>query len=197
MVEKKPDITVFIIHRESKCSECDEILVKGSWITLVGEGEDRDAVCLECSDLDHLVFLERGDAALTRRAGKYSKLRAVVLEWAHRRNHYERQGTMVEAAALERAEEEGLADADLRAARAERRRESEAVKDVHYIERFRDTVLSLYPSAPPDEALAVRAAIRHQHTPYDELLMDGQARLDARREIAPILDAVEAQWMKK
>ena len=35
-------------------------------------------LCLACAELDHLVFLGRGDAALTRRAKAASKLWAVV-----------------------------------------------------------------------------------------------------------------------
>jgi hypothetical protein len=35
---------------------------------------------LPCAHLDHLVFLPAGDAALTRRSGKYSTLAAVALE---------------------------------------------------------------------------------------------------------------------
>ena len=45
---------------------------------------------------DHLVFLARGDVALTRRAGKYSTLRAVVLRFSRSRKRYERQGILVE-----------------------------------------------------------------------------------------------------
>lgn len=225
MADKKDDIIVFIIRRDTKCSECDEFLRSGSWITLIGDGEERDAVCMECSDLDHLVFLPRGDAAVTRRAGKHSKLRAVVLEWARRRQRYERQGILVEATALDRAEEECIADADLRSARAKKRHESEAAKDNQHVERFRETLLSIYPSAPEEDALAiarhacernsgrvgrsaaareldpgmvqlaVRAAIRHQHTDYDLLLMSGMPRSAARQEIATVLDRVEAQWM--
>jgi hypothetical protein len=66
--------------------------------------EGEGALCLACADLDHLWFLPSGDAALTRRAGKYSTLKAVVLKWSRARNRYERQGLLVEEAALHQAE---------------------------------------------------------------------------------------------
>jgi len=66
------------------------------------------AICLECADLNHLEYLPSGDAALTRRSKKYSKLTAVVLKWSKARKHYERQGLLVEVEALEKAEEKQL-----------------------------------------------------------------------------------------
>jgi hypothetical protein len=56
---------------------------------------------LVCADLDHLEFLPSGDAAVTRRASKYSKLKAVVLQWSRTRQRYERQGILVETEAIE------------------------------------------------------------------------------------------------
>ena len=51
---------------------------------------DRAALCLACADLDHLAFLPRGDATLTRRARAHSTLSAVVLKWSRARKRYER-----------------------------------------------------------------------------------------------------------
>src|SRR6476619_72312 len=59
--------------------------------------------CASCGDLGHLEFLPSGDAALTRRATKASRLSAVVVRWSRRRNRYERQGILAEAAAIEQA----------------------------------------------------------------------------------------------
>lgn len=70
------EIAVFISGREATCDECGQSLGAHAWIT-VREGK---AACLSCSDLDHLVFLASGNAALTRRAKKHSKLSAVVLK---------------------------------------------------------------------------------------------------------------------
>lgn len=81
------DLKVFVSSRDSECNECGEKLGHQAWITLV---EGQGALCLACADLDHLVFLPAGDAALTRRAGKYSTLAAVVLKWSRARKRYER-----------------------------------------------------------------------------------------------------------
>src|SRR3989304_6518142 len=97
------EIKVFIIRRESKCSDCKEKLERKSWITLE---RDKGALCLSCADLDHLLFLPSGDAALTRRAKKHSGLSAVVLKWSSARKRYERQGILAEEQAIEKAEKE-------------------------------------------------------------------------------------------
>jgi hypothetical protein len=77
-MKKGKDLKVFISTRDSVCGECDENLGRRAWIML---HEKKGALCLACADLDHLVFLPSGDAALTRRARKHSKLSAVVLKW--------------------------------------------------------------------------------------------------------------------
>src|SRR5258706_11693415 len=77
-----------------------------------GEGQP---LCLACADMDHLVFLRRGDAALSRRARKYSPLSAVVVRFSRARKRYERQGLLVTEEALAKAEEECAADAPERA----------------------------------------------------------------------------------
>jgi hypothetical protein len=47
-----------------------------------------------------------------------------------------------------------------------------------------------------EEALrgAVIAAIRHRHTPYDRLLMQGWDRMDARDAVRDDIDRVLDQW---
>ena len=55
---------------------------------------------MSCAHMDHLVFLPRGDAGLTRRAKQASALSAVVVRWSPARKRYERQGILVEEAAL-------------------------------------------------------------------------------------------------
>ena len=88
------ELKVFITTREVTCSECGSYLGTHAWIVLT---EDAGALCLACADLDHLLFLSAGDAALTRRAGKYSTLSSVVLKWSRARKRYERQGILVES----------------------------------------------------------------------------------------------------
>ncbi len=79
MARKSQEIKVFISNRDSVCDDCGEELCRRAWIHLAGE---RGALCLSCADLDHLLFLPAGDAALTRRSKKYSVLWAVVLKWS-------------------------------------------------------------------------------------------------------------------
>ena len=72
---KQDDILVFAITKESECAECAVALGRGNFLKI----EHDRPLCMACADLGHLLFLPSGDAALTRRAGKYSTLRAVVL----------------------------------------------------------------------------------------------------------------------
>ena len=122
------ELLVFIIRRESQCAECKTELWPHSFITL---RQDKGALCLSCADLDHLLFLPSGNAALTRRSTKYSRLHAVVLDWNRTRKRYERQGVLVEPEALEKAEEECLADEDIRQRRRER--EDEVIDRDYFI----------------------------------------------------------------
>ena len=215
------DLKVFITTGESVCSECGEELGRHAWITLV---EGQGALCLTCADMDHLIFLPSGDAALTRRAGKYSTLSAVVLQWSRARKHYERQGLLVDEAALQRAEQECLADEEIRARRREREAERRAEMDHEYVMRFAARVRELFPNCPAgreqviaehacqkysgrvgrsagaknlDEEfirLAVIAHIRHAETNYDEFLAQSMERKEARSEVQDEVDQVLARW---
>jgi hypothetical protein len=217
---KPGDIVVFWVRRDTVCAECGAELEHGSVVRI----EQERALCLMCADLDHLVYLPRGDVALTRRATRHSKLRAVVLEWSRSRKRYERQGILVEPEALATAEQECLSDADLR-----ERRRGEAAKhrdrhDRQYVEAFARAVRERYPGCSPDaeieiaqhacekysgrvgrsaaakeldpEAidLAVRAHVRHRHTPYDEYLMAGRDRGEARAAVRPEVEGLLAAW---
>jgi len=72
-------------------------------------------LCLPCAKLDDLEFLPSGDAALTRRSMKYTSKKAVVAGSVARfsltRGRYQRQGILVEPAALEKIELECTEDA--------------------------------------------------------------------------------------
>jgi len=59
---------------------CRECQASGDLLVMEGPGP----LCLACAELDHLVFLGRGDAALTRRAKAASKLWAVVIRFSDR-----------------------------------------------------------------------------------------------------------------
>jgi hypothetical protein len=215
-------MVVFWVRRDTVCAECGTELDRGSMIRVEGER----ALCLVCADLDHLVYLPRGNVALTRRATRHSKLRAVVLEWSRSRKRYERQGILVEAQALAAAEQECLSDADVRERRraeAARRREHH---DRHYVEAFARAVRECYPSCPPGAEveiaehacqkysgrvgrsaaakelepaaieLAVRAHVRHRHTRYDDYLMAGWDRGQARAAVCPDVEAQLAAWAR-
>ncbi len=214
------DLVVFSTLRDSECSECGEPLPGGSFLTL----EKSAALCLGCADLDHLVWLPRGEAALTRRAAKYSELRAVVVRFSRTRGRYERQGILAQPAALERAEQECLEDEEARARRRDRDRERRAAEDVSLVERMTERILTLFPSCPAGEAramaahtaergsgrvgrtaaaraeqelplrLAVAAAVRHQHTNYDQLLAQGVDRSEARATVRDRVEAILAKW---
>ena len=215
------ELKVFIARRDSTCSECQENLGHHAWITL---NRERGVLCLSCADLDHLVFLPTGDAALTRRSRKYSTLSAVVLEWSRTRKRYERQGLLVENEAIEQAEVECLSDAEARARQRERNAQRRAELDQEYVRRFAKAVRELFPKCPPgreiliaehaclkysgrigrsaaaksfDEdtiRLAVIAHIRHAETKYDELLGDGSERWEARSEVEFKVRSVLLNW---
>ncbi len=100
---KPPDLVVVSpLHADWTCGQCG-----GTGEHLVME-EERP-ICLACAGLAHLVYLPSGDPALTRRAKAKSTLSAVVVRWSRARKRYERQGLLVEPAAIEEAER--LADA--------------------------------------------------------------------------------------
>ena len=217
---KSDDIVVFEILRDSACAECGEELGKGRWLRL----EKERPLCMSCADLAHLIFLPRGDAALTRRASRYSSLKAVLVRFSRSRNRYERQGVLVEEAALARAEQECLADSDARSRARERRAERDAEIDVRYRGEFASHIRRLYPGCPDSEAiaiaehaclkhsgrvgrtadakrfdpetiaLAVRAHVRHVHTEYDQLLGTGWDRHEARDRVLPQVDRLLENW---
>jgi hypothetical protein len=218
---QREELKVFIASRESTCDECKEDLGSKAWITLK---EEKGALCLSCADLDHLVFLPSGDAAVTRRARKHSTLSAVVLKWSKARKRYERQGSLVEEPALRQAEIECLADEDARAQRRIREADRRATLDLAYVERFAEAVQQLYLKCPLETAksiaehacakysgrvgrsaaaktldeqavrLAVVAHVCHVETRYDRLLMNGWDRIDARVSVEDTVRSVLAKW---
>src|ERR1039457_5381557 len=108
--ESPREIAVFITRHEGECAECKKAFFDGDLIRVA----EQKALCLDCADLGNLEYLPRGNTALTRRATKYTSLRAVVLKWSNSRRRYERQGILATPQAICRAEEECAADADVR-----------------------------------------------------------------------------------
>lgn len=93
------ELKVFITNRESVCDVCKKDMGSHAWITL----KEKQALCLSCAGLDHLVFLPSGNAGVTRRARVESCIYAIVLKWSRARKRYERQGLLVEEEALAKA----------------------------------------------------------------------------------------------
>jgi hypothetical protein len=216
---EKPDGMVVIEPLKSfTCKGCGRDDDPYLWL------EDDEPFCMPCADLDHLVFLASGNTALTRRARKLSALSAIVIRWSRSRKRYERQGVLVERPALEAAEEQCLADAEIRARRRERDRVRRDAEDVEFQARLAAEILRLLPGCPAGRAeaiashagtrgsgrvgrtaagraldpgavtAAVVASIRHEDTPYDSLLMPGVSREAARTEVGPTIDAILAAW---
>ncbi len=186
--------------------------------------EDGGPLCLSCSDLDHLVFLASGDAALTRRAAKASSLSAVVVRWSRSRKRHERQGILIEEAALADAEQQCMSDADARRRRGERDDARRVRVDEDFQARLATQIGRLFPGCPPKRAdaiaahtgvrssgrvgrsaagraldetaitLAVVASLRHQDTHYDSLLMAGLSRNEARDRVRPAIDRILVAW---
>jgi hypothetical protein len=215
---RRQELIVISALKEWTCAGCS---VTGRDLLMM---EDGGPVCLSCADLDHLVFLGSGDAALTRRARKHSGLSAVVVRFSRARKRYERQGVLVDQVALEQAEAECLADEEIRARRRERERERRADADIDFQRKLTEEVASLFPGCPAERAraiaehtglrgsgrvgrtaagraldrdavtLAVVASIRHADTRYDELLMEGIDRTEARRRIAGEVEEMLERW---
>ncbi|MEV4351324.1 DUF2293 domain-containing protein, partial [Actinoplanes sp. NPDC049596] len=153
---KAPDLVVVVPLKEFTCTGC------GQTDTGMLMMEDAGPICLTCADLDHLVFLPAGDAALTRRAKKASRLSAVVVRFNRSRKRYDRQGLLVEQAAVEQAEQECLSDEDARARRRERDAVRREAADEVFQAKFADEITHLFPRcpAPRATAIALHAAVR-------------------------------------
>ncbi|MFC6019903.1 DUF2293 domain-containing protein [Plantactinospora solaniradicis] len=212
-----PDLVVHSAVTAWTCAECGE-----TGELLVSEAAQ--TLCLTCTDLDHLVFLPAGDAAMTRRAKKASTLSAVVLRFNRARKRYDRLGLLVEPAGLDSAERQCLGDEAARLRRRERDRERRADQDVALMARMTAEILRIFPGCPASRAEAIAghtglrgsgrvgrsaagravdqdamtraviASIRHEDTEYDQLLMAGVSRADARERIRTDIDRVLTAW---
>ncbi|MEZ0073860.1 DUF2293 domain-containing protein [Planotetraspora sp. GP83] len=214
---RAPDLVVVAPLETWACAGCRET---GPYLIM----EDDQPFCLTCADMDHLHFLPAGNAALSRRAKKESGLSAVVVQFNRRRKRYERLGVLVEETALIRAEEQCLADEEVRLRRRERDRDRRAHEDIEFQARMAAEIRRLFPGCPPERAeaialhaavrgsgrvgrtaaarvldenaitLAVVASVRHLDTDYDSLLMSGVPRMAARDQIRPRIDQVLTGW---
>jgi hypothetical protein len=221
-LDRAPQPVVFEIVRDSQCSECGAEMTQGSLLFIEAE----QPLCVQCAGFGDLEYLPAGDTALTRRATKYSERLAVVVRFSRARKRYERQGILVESAALDRAERECVNDADQRAAARERDAERRREEDRKLVSRMTERIGHLFPSCPPQERAAiaehtaargsgrvgrtqagrnledeplitaVRAAVRHNYTNYDAMLARGTDRITARRNVAGEIEEILTAWRR-
>lgn len=217
---RPPGLVVVSPLRDWSCVACGGT---GEFLLM----EDDAPLCLACADLDHLVYLPGGDAAVTRRARKASGLSAVVVRFSRSRKRYERQGILVEEPALADAEASCLADADSRARRRARDEQRRHEADADLAHRLAGEIRRFFPGCPPERAaaiaahtatrgsgrigptaagqridedaveLAVVASVRHHDTDYNALLMAGVPRSAARAQVRGQLAATLDRWRRR
>ena len=217
---KPPDLVVVLPLKAFTCVGCGRTDAEMLMM------EDAGPICTACADLDHLIFLPSGDATLTRRAKKASRLSAVVVRFSRTRKRYERQGLLVEEAAVEQAEQQCLSDEEARARRRERDGQRREVADESFQQKLAEQIGRLFPGCPPQRATAIGrhtgargsgrvgrsasgraldpdavtravvASVRHEDTAYDELLMAGVPREQARERIREDIDRVLERWRR-
>ena len=90
-------VAISPLNRDWKCHRCGGMT---GFLMM----EDAGPNCMNCVGLGDLVFLPAGDANLTRRVKAKSQRSAVVVRFSRSRKRYERQGLLVEEAALNEAE---------------------------------------------------------------------------------------------
>jgi hypothetical protein len=226
-----PDLSGRTVERQSRPRDLVVIWPVNEWTCTSCGGvaaflfmEDPGTLCLDCADLGHLVFLPSGDAALTRRAKRVSRLCAVVVRWSRSRKRHERKGILVEHDAIECAEQECLSDVEVRARRRQRDALRRADKDVRWQADLAAAIHARFPGCPAGRAeaiaqhaamrgsgrigrsaavraldpdaieLAVAASVRHVDTGYDRLLMSGVDRQAARRQVRERVEDVLNSW---
>ena len=202
-------------HNAWECESCGDT---GGFLLRGKAG----GVCLDCADLGHLEFLPSYDAALTRRARKASRMSAVVVCMNSRRYRYERQGMLVEPAAIEQAARECLADVRTLCTTGVQSRR--AVQDRRFRDEFAAAIREQFPGCPVDRAeaialhtaartsgragrgaagravdrdavfLAVDASVRHVDTDYADLLVSGVDRESARAQVNKRVEDVVDAW---
>jgi hypothetical protein len=214
---------VFVVLFDTTCVGCSVPLGRGSWATRT----DQNMKCLPCSELGGLEFLPSGDVALTRAAQRLSERKAVVLRFNKSKRRCERQGILVTAEAIEAARLHCQADEPERLKKRQSSAKSREKQQLLYLQNFARCIREMYPNAPigiekriADHAcdtgsgrvgrtaaakqlstgvigLAVVAYIRHNHTPYDQLLAKGHPRDLAREQIRDKVDEVLREWSKR
>jgi hypothetical protein len=149
----------------------------------------------------------------------------VVVQWSRTRKRYERQGILAEPAAISQAEQECLVDSEARERRRQREAERRAMGDEQFVADLAAAIRAQFPGCSPDRAqriarhagargsgriartsagraldpetvqLAVVAAVRHEDTRYDDLMMNGVPRAEARELVREDIDRVVRSWL--
>jgi hypothetical protein len=198
--ERPPDLLVIAASKPWICAGCGSEFLRGQFLSM----DDAGPLCMHCADLGYLEFLPSGDAALTRRARRASRLAAVVVvQWSRARKRYERQGILAEPDAIASAEQECLADSEVRERRREREEQRRLDEDKRFVADLAAAIRSgrvgrtvAGRALEPDAVrLAVVAAVRHEDTRYDDLLMSGTARSEARELVRSDIDQIVDSWL--
>ena len=214
---------IFLTKKESlKCQKCGKSIPRGD--AFVAESEKHRGTCFSCSPFAKLAFLKPGNAAMTRRSKKHSKLCGVVYAWNARRKRFERRGQYVEVAAIITAELECNADAADRLQKNQKAAIVRAEQDEVYIAEFSKAIRKHYPNCPPNREvaiathacekhsgrvgrtakakefdakmidLAVEAHIRHAETNYDNQFGQGKVKRQIRSDVRFEVSAIMMNW---
>lgn len=213
---------VFRILHDTRCSECGADVAQAELLAM----EADQPLCLQCAYLEELDFVSASDSGLLQLAAEWSERSAVVVRFHRCHRRYERQGLLVNRAALEKAERECLADADERSAARVRETVYRHEQCRELALRLLERINQLFPGAPSwelarvAEFVAVRehgrvgrseavrnlegralsasivAAIRRYCTDYDKLLVGGMDRTTARRCVGERVEELLAAWRR-
>ena len=139
-----PRIGLLVIQplRRRHCAECSAGPLS---LLVIEEGAPR---CLDCADLGHLVFLPRGDTALTRRSREESGLSAVVVRFNRRKGAVRAAGRPRRGGGARPgrgAVPRGRGGAAAAPGAGRRRR---AAEDVRFTEAFAAEIRRLFPGVP-------------------------------------------------
>ena len=217
---------VYLTKKETlSCQRCKRPVRLGE--RFVAESEEHRGTCFKCSPYTEAVFLESGDAAMTRRSKKHSSYCGVEYAWNKRRKRFERKGQYVESQAIALARNECDADAKKRAKANAKATIKRAADDKVYIVEFSKAIRKRYPYCPNDREvaiaehacekysgrvgrtadakqfdatmidLAVEAHIRHVETDYDSQFNKGKTKRHIRSEVKKDIRDILNRWMNK
>lgn len=214
---------IYLTKRETlTCSTCKKLVRLGQ--AYVAETEKHKGTCFTCSPFVKLAFLERGNAALTRRSKKHSSYCGILFSWNGRRKRFERKGQYVEASAIIKAQEECAEDEMKRANKNEKAAIKRIAEDKTYVAEFSIAIRKRYPKTPKNREveiakhacekysgrvgrtanakqfdgemidLAVEAHIRHKETNYDSQFNKGITKRTIRSSVKEDITKVLRRW---